>query len=163
MSRELTLPMQKFVREYLVDRNGTQAAIRAGYSPVGAGVTANRLLKMPKIAAEIAKVTGKALQSLDISVERVLQERARLSFFDIRKVVNSDGSPKALHELDDDTAAAIAGVDCVMVGNAEMGVGQVLKFKMADKSANLAALERHLGIGKNEEPAGVLNIVLNLG
>lgn len=50
---------QRFVEEYLLDLNGMQAAIRAGYSPKGAGVTACRLLKNPKIRAKIAEEEGK--------------------------------------------------------------------------------------------------------
>ena len=41
---ELTTKQARFVQEYLVDGNGAQAAIRAGYSPVCAKVSASRLL-----------------------------------------------------------------------------------------------------------------------
>ena len=40
---------ERFVREYLIDRNGTQAAIRAGYSPKTAAAQASRLLKDVKV------------------------------------------------------------------------------------------------------------------
>ena len=53
---ELSPKARKFVTEYLKDFNGTQAAIRAGYSSTGAGVTANRLLKNPKIHDMVARV-----------------------------------------------------------------------------------------------------------
>lgn len=45
----LTAKQKRFCDEYLVDLNGTQAVIRAGYSKIGAGTTANRLLNYPKI------------------------------------------------------------------------------------------------------------------
>lgn len=40
---------RRFVDEYLVDLNATQAAIRAGYSPKTAGSQAFDLLKKPEI------------------------------------------------------------------------------------------------------------------
>jgi phage terminase small subunit len=53
-------------------------------------------------------------QRLDISVDRVLQELARIAFFDPRKLFNHDGSLKDITELDADTAAAIASVEIDM-------------------------------------------------
>lgn len=50
----LTARQQRFVAEYAVDLNGTQAAIRAGYSPVRAKVTASELLDKPEIAEMVA-------------------------------------------------------------------------------------------------------------
>ena len=52
----------------------------------------------------------------------------------------------AIHKLDDDTAAAIAGIDVANIGNSEVGEGEVLKIKLADKNASLTALEKHLGL-----------------
>lgn len=48
-TRTLTLKQAAFVREYLKDFNGTQAAIRAGYSPNGARQQASQLLTNPAI------------------------------------------------------------------------------------------------------------------
>ena len=46
----------RFVEEYLIDLNGTQAATRAGYAPESAHVTASRLLKNANVAAEIERL-----------------------------------------------------------------------------------------------------------
>jgi len=46
----------RFVQEYLIDLNGTQAAIRAGYAPESAHVTASRLLKNANVAAEVERL-----------------------------------------------------------------------------------------------------------
>lgn len=51
----LTQRQQMFVDEYLVDLNGKQAAIRAGYSPKTAEVQASRLLTVVKVPAHIDK------------------------------------------------------------------------------------------------------------
>ena len=153
-----------FVREYLKDLNATQAAIRAGYSPNGASVQATRLLANASISAAIAAKQGKVMNKLDISVERILLERARLAFFDPRKLLDNTGRPLALQDLDDDTAAAIAGLKVsdkyeTPPDGGERTVSTVLEYKLADKNASLTALEKVNGMySSGDEPAGVLNI-----
>ena len=97
-----------------------------------------------EVRARLADLVQKAAGSNEVTVERVVREFARLAFVDVRKLVNEDGTPKKLHELDEDTARAVAGVDIVTQGNAELGVGQVTKYKLADKRASLADLGRFL-------------------
>jgi phage terminase small subunit len=57
----LTAKRRRFVDEYLVDLNGAQAAIRAGYSPRSARQQADVLLNEPEVAAAVAE--GQALRS----------------------------------------------------------------------------------------------------
>lgn len=142
----LTKKQQLFVEEYLKDLNATQAAIRAGYSAKTAYAIAEKLLRKAEIKQAIQEAMKARSDRTEITQDRVLQELARLAFFDARKMFNGDGSPKAIHELDDDTAAAISGLDVVNVGNSEIGIGQVLKYKTADKGAALANAMRHLGM-----------------
>jgi phage terminase small subunit len=102
-----------FVREYLLDLNGTRAAIAAGYSSKTASVAASRMLKKVKVQALLKQMMEERRHRLDISAERVLRELARIAFFDPRKLFNHDGSLKNIAELDADTAAAIAGIEIV--------------------------------------------------
>lgn len=62
----------RFVEEYLVDLNGKQAAIRAGYAPGSAEVAASRLLTVDKVRAEVETRKKARTQKLDLTVERVL-------------------------------------------------------------------------------------------
>lgn len=146
MSRGLTDKQSRFVEEYLIDLNGTQAAIRAGYSAKTAGWICQELLTKTHIQQAIQKRRTALSKKVEITQERVLQEYARIAFFDPRKVFDSTGAPRPIHELDDDTAAAIVGLEVVQVGNAEVGVGDVLKYKMADKKGALDSVARHLGM-----------------
>lgn len=66
---------RKFAREYLRDLNGTQAAIRAGYSPTSAASTASEILRNPKVAAAIS--AGMALQA--VPAEEVLARLGRIA------------------------------------------------------------------------------------
>lgn len=140
MSKSPTLneKQKQFAREYLVDRNGTQAAIRAGYSAKTAPQIATRLLKNVHVAAHIEKATAKVANKMELSVERTLQEVARLAFFDPRKLYREDGSQKPSHELDDDTAAAVAAIDYGPEGGR--------KVRVWDKNQALDKAMKYLGL-----------------
>ncbi len=98
--------------------NATKAALAAGYSPKTAGVIGGENLKKPAIASflaqktsVIAKAQDERLEAMVLTKERVERETARLAFLDPRKLVDSEGKTIPLHKLDDDTAAALHGVD----------------------------------------------------
>lgn len=154
-------PKQKlFVAEYLVDLNATQAAIRAGYSERTAYSIGQENLKKPEIVAAIQAAMNARAQRTEITADRVLGELAKIGFADIRKAVKwrSDmqvgytdpeteeqasmftNSVRLVdsHELDDDTAAAIASVSQTDKGG--------LKITFHDKKGALEAMGRHLGI-----------------
>jgi phage terminase small subunit len=73
----------RFVQEYLVDVNGTQAAIRAGYSPRTAQEQASRLLSNVMVAAAIAQAQAARSERTQVSQDAVLQELAALAFSDV--------------------------------------------------------------------------------
>lgn len=70
---KLNAKQQRFVQEYLVDLNATQAAIRAGYSVRNAGVTGNTLKRNKLILAAIEAAQEKLGESLNITQAMVLQ------------------------------------------------------------------------------------------
>jgi phage terminase small subunit len=142
----LNARQEQFVAEYLIDLNGTQAAIRAGYSPKTASEQSFDLLRKPQIAQAIAEKRQEAQKSTNITVERVLKEVAGLAFFDVRKLVNADGSPKSITDLDDETARAIQGIELQTVKDGENDFALVRKYKVADKNAALEKLMKHLGL-----------------
>lgn len=69
----LTAKQERFVAEYLIDLNATQAAIRAGYAAKTANREGSRLLSNVDIAEAIAAKAGKTAEKLDLSAERVLR------------------------------------------------------------------------------------------
>lgn len=76
---KLTAKQQRFIEEYLVDLNATQAAIRAGYSEKTAGFIGAENLKKPNIAAEIAKRRGELSEKTEITQEKVLERYWKLA------------------------------------------------------------------------------------
>ena len=159
----LTAKVQRFVTEYLIDLNATQAAIRAGYSAKTAAAQASRLLTNVKVAEAIQAAMKAREQRTGITQDRVLQELARIAFFDPRKLLRDDGSPRPIQELDDDTAAALAGLDVLEEyegsGEDRVFVGYTKKYKITDKNTALTNAMRHLGMLKDKvEHSGALQV-----
>lgn len=146
----MTPKQQRFVQEYLIDLNGTQAAIRAGYSVRTAGQIAEENLKKPEIAQAVSVEQGKRAERTEITADRVLQELAKIGFGDVRKVFGASGGLKGPAEMDDDTAATIASIEVVTrripTGDGEVEVEYVHKIKSWDKIGALAQIGRHLGM-----------------
>lgn len=138
----------RFIKEFLLDHNATRAAIAAGYSERSARSQGQRLLTKADVASAIDAGNARINNSLDVTVERVRGELARLAFFDPRKFFKADGSIKPINELDEDTAMAIAGMDVNELfegsGDERSQVGYAKKIKLADKGMNLERLGRYL-------------------
>ena len=151
----LTAKQARFVSEYLVDLNATQAATRAGYATKRADAIGYENLRKPDIQSAIAAAIAERAQRTEITQDRVLTELGRIAFADIRKATQWGASvpftdPKSgktvvangislvpSDELDDDTAAAISEISETQQG---------LKVKFHDKLAALVSIGKHLGM-----------------
>lgn len=164
----LTPKQERFVAEYLIDLNATQAAIRAGYSEKTAYSSGHDNLKKPEVAAAIQAAMKAREQRTEITQDRVLQELARIAFFDIRRLYRDDGTMKDPHEMDSDTAAAIASIEvkeemergeevdeeledqphggALKRRRGNLVAGYTLKTKVFDKGSALQLAMRHLGM-----------------
>ena len=139
---------QRFVEEYLIDLNGTQAAIRAGYSPWSAGHICQELLQKPTIAKEIERLEAERAMRTRISADSALVGIARLALSDIRRLVNPDGTIKLVDTWDDDIAMAVQSIKVVE----ESTGARIKEIRLADKAQPLDMLARHLGVlGKDGE------------
>lgn len=154
----LTPKQERFVAEYLVDLNATQAAVRAGYSEKTAYSQGQRLLKKVELQATIRAEMEKRSRRVEITQDRVLQEYARLAFFDPRKLFEKNGKPKEISQLDDDTAAALVGLDVAEeytgAGEDRAFVGYTKKYRLANKLGALDSLGKHLGMFTPKESGG---------
>lgn len=142
----LTPRQERFVDEYLVDLNATQAAIRSGYSKSGAEVRGCELLRNSKVAKAIETAMEARSQRVKIDQDRVLAEVARIAFFDIRRLYKEDGSLKRPDELDDEAAAVLSSVEINQLGPDDNGLIQTKKVRIFDKLSALTLAMRHLGM-----------------
>lgn len=148
----LTLKQQRFAAEYCVDLNATAAYKRAGYNARGnsAEAAASRLLSNVKVQQAIQEKEKIVARQLEVSTENVLRATSALAFSDIRKLFNSDGSPKSIQELDDGTAAAISSIEVGEMRAESKVVGRVCKIKLWDKNSAQERLFKHLGLYRKE-------------
>lgn len=175
---KLTPKQQRFVDEYLIDLNATQAAIRAGYSAKSAEVQGARLLSNAKVKAAVDEAVAARAERTGITADRVLQEYAKLGFSDIRGFFTPGGNLMPIEDLPDDLAAAISSVEVVTktlpgtatetledqphggaLKRAGAEVEYTHKLKLWDKGRALDSIARHLGMFKdNLNLTGNLNI-----
>jgi phage terminase small subunit len=109
---------------------------------------AGRLDRLPEVQARVAELLGRAAEKVELSKARVLDELAKIGFFDPRRLIDAAGNLIPLQDLDDQTAAAIAHIELRTVkteGRAEAAVEQVAKIKTWDKRGALVDISKILG------------------
>lgn len=132
-----------FVSEYLKDKNGAAAAVRAGYAPRSAKVHATRMLQHGGIRAAVDEGLAKMAKSNGVTADRVIAELARIGFSSVKGVFNDKGALKTISELTEDEAAAISSI--------ELGDDGAMKIRFWDKRAALVDLGKHLGLFKEAQ------------
>lgn len=154
MSKLLKNPrQQKFVDLVISGRTQYDAYIEAGYKPrsrKAADANASRLISNDKIKAYITAKRAELQRMSNVTETDVIRETARIALFDPRKLFNDDGTPKKMSELDDDTAAAIGGVEVFEEydgrGEGRVCIGFTKKFRVFDKNAALENLFKKFGL-----------------
>lgn len=144
----MTKKQKRFVEEYLIDLNATQAAIRAGYkagnaqraSEIGA-----QLLQNTQVSDAINKAMAERSRRTGVSADRVVMELAKIAFVNATDVIDHKTATVKDGASPDDTAA-IQSVKVKTFG--EDGLER--EVKMADKIRALELLGKHLGMFKDK-------------
>lgn len=155
---ELTDKQRVFCEEYIVDNNGTRAAIAAGYSEKTARQIAANLLTKVNIQEEIDRLREARSKRTQITADRVLEEFAKIGFANIKDylqveekeyIVGLDKKGKPVKDkvkaveifetenIEDDLASAIAEIKQTKTG---------ISLKLHDKIKALENIGRHLGM-----------------
>ena len=141
---KLTNKQKKFIDEYLVDLNATQAAIRAGYKEKAAYRTGAENLRKPQIQEEIQRRMQERQQRTEVTQDMVVKELAAIAFAKATDYVEirSNGVCstvviKPTTDLSDQQIRAIAGIKEGANG---------IEIKLNDKEKALELLGRHLGM-----------------
>lgn len=148
----MTKKQKRFVEEYLIDLNATQAAIRAGYSPDTAKSIGSENLTKPDIQARIAKAMAERSKRTGVNADRVVTELAKIAFVNASDVIDADTATLKLDAAPEDTAA-IQSVKVKTFG--EDGLER--EIKMADKLKALELLGKHLGMFKDKVELSGIN------
>ncbi len=156
----MTKKQKRFVEEYLIDLNGTQAAIRAGYSPKTANEQAARMLANVSIQTDIAKAMAERSKRTGINQDRILQELARIGFAKITDIID----PETAKIKENASADDLACIQSVKIKPNEWGTER--EVKLYDKKSALVDLGKHLGLFKDKLDIDMdmdLNISIDYG
>ncbi len=132
---------RRFVEEYMIDVNNTQAAIRAGYSPKTAYTQGCFLLKRLRVRMYLQFLQAEQSAITGISSERVIRELASVAFanpFDVFKdgKVNSNSN----------SAKAVSSVKKKEYFDKEGKPVEETEVRFTDKNKALELLGKHLGV-----------------
>lgn len=94
---KLTDKQEMFCKEYLIDLNATQAAIRAGYSENTANRTGSKLLSKADIQELIQRLKTERNERLEFDADWVLKEAVKSYKFNAQSVHDNDGNPKMVN------------------------------------------------------------------
>lgn len=140
---KLTEKQQRFVDEYLIDLNATQAAIRAGYSAKTADVQGSRMLGIVKVQQAISEAMAERSKRTGVNQDRVVLELAKIAFVKMTDIVDSQGRIKSTATED-----YLACIESMKYKESESDTGSSVEreVKISPKLKALELLGKHLGI-----------------
>lgn len=156
----LTAKQQRFVEEYLIDLNATQAAIRAGYSEKTARQVAAENLAKPNIAAEVDRLLAERSRQTGIDAAWLLKRLADEAEADIADIYTEHGTLKPVREWPMIWRKGLVQgtkVDELFEGRGddrEM-IGLVKEVKLSDRIKRLELIGKHIGVKAFEETVRV--------
>lgn len=141
----MTPKQDAFINEYLIDKNATQAAIRAGYSKKTAYSIGEENLRKPEIALEIEAKLAVFSEKAGLSVELVMSSLARELRFDPADLYDEWGNIKPIHEIPEDARKCLVGMETAQVGSPDAPV-MVQRVKWINAANARDQAMKHLGL-----------------
>ncbi len=146
-TRPLTSRQQRFVDEYLLDLNATQAAIRAGYSARTANEQGARLLAKASVSRAVASAKQSRAKATGITAERVLEELALMAFSDLRHYqVDEKGNLTLAPGAPDGAWRAVQSVKHKVTVLPNGTVNRDIEIRLWDKPGTHKIAGRHAGV-----------------
>lgn len=142
----LTDKQEMFCREYLIDLNATQAAIRAGYSEKTANEQGAQNLAKLSIQSRISELKAERNDRIDIDADYVLRRLFEIDQMDVLDILTSTGELKPVSQWPKVWRTTLSGLDVVEM-TAEGNTAALLKkIKWPDKVKNLELLGKHISV-----------------
>ncbi len=144
---ELTPKQKLFIKEYLIDFNATQSAIRAGYSKKTAGSIGSENLSKPEIISALRKEVGAKIEKIDDLSDKIIQELKKIAFADIKDYLSFDENGVTFHDSNEVDGTVINEVSSVTTSQGSNGKTEITrvqhKMKLHDKLKALELLGRY--------------------
>lgn len=145
----LNAKQDMFCREYLIDLNATQAAIRAGYSEKTANEQGARLLANVSVQSRISELKTERSDRIGIDADYVLRRLAEIDQMDVLDILNDDGGIKPISKWPKVWRTTLSGLDIntSITNFDETTTENILKkIKWPDKVKNLELLGKHINV-----------------
>lgn len=147
----MTPKQQRFVEEYLIDLNATQAAIRAGYAESGARTEGARLLANADIADAIAALKAERSESTRIDAAWLLARLAEEVDADLADLMEEDGRLKKVHDWPLIwRKGLVAGLEVEELfegrGESREQIGRLHKVKLSDRVKRIELIGKHIDV-----------------
>lgn len=157
---KLTEKQQRFVDEYLIDLNATQAAIRAGYSVKTANEQGSQNLAKLSIQQAIAEQMAERSKRTGINQDRVVLELAKIALVKMTDIVDNQGRIKSDASPDD-----LACIESVKYKESESDTGSSVEreVKIASKLKALELLGKHLGMWNDKLDVNITQPIVITG
>lgn len=143
----LTPKQQRFVDEYLIDLNATQAYIRAGYAVKNedvAAATASKLLRNAKVQEAIQEAQTKRQEQTQIDAAYVLRRLVEIDQMDVLDIMDDQMKIRPVNEWPKVWRQYVVNLENLELSDGE---GCFKKIKWPDKVKNLELLGRHVSVG----------------
>lgn len=145
----LTDKQEMFCREYLIDLNATQAAIRAGYSENTARKIGSENLTKPDVQNRIAELKLERNEQVNIDAAYVLRRLVEIDQMDVLDILLPNGELKPIKDWPKTWRTTLSGMDVTeMPGDVP---GFLKKIKWPDKVKNLELLGKHVEVNAFKE------------
>ncbi|MEN9060016.1 terminase small subunit [Ponticoccus litoralis] len=143
----LTAKQARFVEEYLIDLNATQAAIRAGYSARTAKSQGQRLLTNVDVERALTEAQAARSQRTQIKADWVLSRLADEAVADLADIYTADGQLRPIHEWPLIwRQGLITGVDVEEMRVDGEAVGHIRKVKISDRIKRIELIGKHVDV-----------------
>jgi phage terminase small subunit len=144
---ELKAPKREmFCREYIKDLNGTQSAIRAGYSEKTANRIASQLLSKLDVQSRIAEMQSVRVEEVRIDANYVLKRLIEIDEMDVADILDDGGDFLPIRKWPKVWRTTLSGLDIAIINSGDTET-ILKKIKWPDKVKNLELLGKHIGVG----------------
>jgi phage terminase small subunit len=143
---ELTAQQERFCREYIIDLNATQSAIRAGYSDKTADVQGCRLLGNVKVASRISELKAQRVDEVKTDANYVLKRLLEIDALDVADIVDESGDLIPVKNWPKAWRTSVNAIEVVQMKSTEDVVAYLKKIKIPDKIKTLELLGKHIDV-----------------
>nr|WP_052923240.1 terminase small subunit [Escherichia coli] len=142
---KLTDKQELFAREFIIDLNATQAAIRAGYSEKSSRNQGARMMANDDILDRIAELKAERNEQVGVDAAYVLRRLTEIDQMDVLDILLANGELKPIKDWPKVWRTTLSGMDVVEMASAD-SAALLKKIKWPDKVKNLELLGKHVDV-----------------